>query len=64
MWDPNVPCAAEPAVCAVSSGVTGYHNDAPQEVRLEREEVEMGIVWTIVVIALVAAVVLWLLRRA
>ena len=28
------------------------------------EEVEMGIVWTIVVIALVAAVVLWLLRRA
>jgi len=24
----------------------------------------MGIVWTIVVIALVAAVVLWLLRRA
>jgi hypothetical protein len=33
-------------------------------VRPERAEVDMGIVWTIVVIAIVAAVVLWLLRRA
>jgi hypothetical protein len=32
--------------------------------RPAREEVEMGIVWTIIVIAIVAAVVLWLLRRA
>jgi hypothetical protein len=29
-----------------------------------RKEVEMGIVWTIIVIAIVAAIVLWLLRRA